>query len=272
MPKSVLSVFRSPLQITASVVLCVFVLAGQAYSQSNNTLQLVGNIVPTLIDTPDNPSRASLIVQKALANYEVEVTATTQAWSGSGLRNGTFVGFIDHYSLNQKRNNYIYSDAYMTLPLHIASTQQKAQQVTRLDKIYRTSVGVENRFANTDKFRSERSVRWARSPDFLGNIGQLGGQRVDFIIADKFMLDEFNKLLASVNEEQMYLSSSPIYTVNLHLALRADAPNAQSIIEAFNNGLAELKESGEYAKLVKVSDSDISLLDEALYEEIVRKW
>ena len=262
------------ISISALLIGSIILMSGIAKAQSSNNkdLSLVGNIVPTLIDNPDYPSRASAIVQKALGDYNVTVTATTQAWSGSGLRNGTYSGFIDHYSLNNKRNNYLYSDVYLTIPLHIASTESRATDVTRLDKIYRTSVGVENRFANTDKFRSERSVRWARSPDFLGNIGQLGGQRVDFILADKFMLDEFNKQLSNANEEMMYISKTPIYTVNLHLAMRSDVPNAQAVIDAFNKGLQSLKDSGEYAGLIAPSDDAASLLDEALYQEIVRKW
>lgn len=235
-------------------------------------LSLVGNIVPTLIDSTSEPSRASNIVKKALSDYSVSVTATTQAWSGSGLRNGKFIGFIDHYSLNVERDAYLYSEPYLELPLHIASRLAKAEDAVRLDKIYRATLGIENRFANTDELRSERSVRWARTPDYLSNIKQLADRRVDYIIADHFMLQEFNKMLLSINKPMLYLSREPIYKVQMRLAIKTDTPDAQTIINQFNTSLALLKESGEYQALTQAASDSLSMLDEALYQEILRKW
>jgi ABC-type amino acid transport substrate-binding protein len=142
----------------------------------------------------------------------------------------------------------------------------------RLDKIYRTSLGIENRFANTDELRSERSVRWARTPDFVTNVKQLADRRVDNIIADKFMLDEFNKMLTSISKPELFLSSKPIYEVEMRLAIKKDTPNAQAIIEKFNASLARLKENGEYDGLIQPPSTSVSMLDEALYTEILRKW
>ena len=252
------------LALTSCVVIAQQSAAGK--------IPLVGNIVPTLIDNAPNPSRAGNVVKQALADYSVSIVATTQAWSGSGLRNGKFVGLIDHYSLNAQRNGFIYSEPYMELPLHIASRLAKAVDAVRLDKLYRTSLGVENRFANTDELRAERSVRWARSPDFLSNIKQLADRRVDYIIADKFMLQEFNKMLAGINRDRLYIAREPIYKVGLSLAINSDTPNAQKIVKEFDAAVILLKETGEYDKLLSLSSESLSLLDEALYEEILRKW
>jgi ABC-type amino acid transport substrate-binding protein len=253
------------------LVLLMGFIAPAALAQ-NTKLALVGNIVPTLIDKAPFSARANNVVKQALNNYAVSITATTQAWSGSGLRNGTFVGFIDHYSLNAQRPDYLYSNPYMVLPLHIASRLPKAIETNRLDKIYRTSLGIENRFANTDELRSERSVRWARTPDFLANIKQLADRRVENIIADKFMLEAFNKLLIEASYEPMYLSRQPIYEVELRLAIKIDTPNAQTIIDQFNASLSTLTASGELNKLINPVIDSTSQLDEALYQEIVRKW
>lgn len=255
-------------------ILALLVLTSKAGLAQNTSskIALVGNIVPTLVDHTSNPSRAGDIVRKALDGYPVSITATTQAWSGSGLRNGKFIGFIDHYSLNVERDAYLYSAPYLVLPLHIASRSEKAVDAVRLDKIYRTSLGIENRFANTDELRSERSVRWARTPDFVTNVKQLADRRVDNIIADKFMLDEFNKMLTSISKPELFLSSKPIYEVEMRLAIKKDTPNAQAIIEKFNASLARLKENGEYDGLIQPPSTSVSMLDEALYTEILRKW
>jgi polar amino acid transport system substrate-binding protein len=256
-------------------IVLVLILVNVSVATAQNTkttLPLVGNIVPTLIDNPPYLARASNIVEKALEEHPLTITATTQAWSGSGLRNGSFVGFIDHYSLNIERAGYLYSEPYMVLPLHIASRLAKATDANRLDKIYRSTVGIENRFANTDALRSERSVRWARTPDFLANIQQLAGRRVDYIIADKFMLTAFNKLLKETKDTELYLSTSAIYKVSLRLAIKEGTANAQAIIDDFNNAIKELTASGELENVANQLDDSTVVLDEALYEKIVRRW
>jgi ABC-type amino acid transport substrate-binding protein len=243
-----------------------------AYAAQNNELALVGNRVATLIDAHDNPARASALIKAALGAQKVNITATTQAWSGSGLRNGKFQGYIDHYSLNQPKQNYVYSLPYATIPLHIASTYAKAQDITRLDKIYRQRLGVENRFANTDELRGERSVSWARAPDFFGNIQQLGGQRVDYIIADIHMLNEFNKMLVAYKQEPLYISKSPLYLVEMQVGINNAVANANEIVTSINTGIQKLKDNGEYDSLFIPQNDAPPILDEPLYTDILRKW
>ncbi len=253
------------------VGICFSILSVICFS-AQAALPLVGNKISTFIDKPDNSARASDIVTQALPDQNVTITATTQAWIGSGLRNGKFAGYIDHYSLNEPQSDYVYSQAYLSLPLHIASKYQKAEQLTRLDKIYRQRLGIESRFANTDQLRGERSVSWARATDFLGNIQQLAGQRVDYIIADKYMLEEFNKLLVSNGEEPLYLSNKPVFIVDVSVALLATTPNAKNLIETFNTNIAQMQEQDEIERIMNPPATSPSLLDESLYEDIIRRW
>lgn len=243
-----------------------------ASTVSAQILPLVGNKVVTFIDEDESPSRASELVKAAFKDRTVSINATTQAWSGSGLRNGKYIGYIDHYSLNEPKSNYVYSQPYVTLPLHIASRSKKAESVVRLDKIYRQRLGIENRFANTDTLRGERSISWARAPDFFGNMQQLAGGRVEFIIADKYMLDEFNKLLVAGGEAPLYMSSKPIYKVSMALAIQSSATNANAIIADFNQGLEQLRASGELDNILTPGEDQASLLDASLFADIVKKW
>lgn len=256
-----------------ATILCVFLsFSVISKAQQEPKLALVGNKVATLIDTPSNPSRVTEVIAKAFAQGNVTLTATTQAWSGSGLRNGKFQGYVDHYSLNPENPNFIYSVAYATIPLHIASTYPRVVDMTRIEKLYRQRVGIENRFANTDELRGERDVRWARTPNFLSNIEALAGQRVDYILADKYMLEEFNKLLIDIDQEPLYLSARPIYEISLKLGINRNVENAASIIQQFNASIAELQTTQAFQAIFESSSNTRSSFDVSLYEDILRKW
>ena len=236
------------------------------------TLNLVGNKVATYIDEHKLPARQMDLVAAALGDKKAQIIATTQAWSGSGLRSGKFAGYIDHYSLNDKKDDYLYSLPYMQLELHVVSRNQKAESIIRLEQLYRERVGVENRFANTDQLRDERDIRWARSPWFFDNIKQLAERRVDFLLVDKALLDEMNLLLKSVGQKPIYVSKVSLISVDVSLAIHRDYADAKDIIASFEKSIEALKSSGEYAVLLKQDLNRESLLDDRVYSDILQKW
>ena len=237
-----------------------------------NTLKLVGNKVVTYIDEHQLPARQMDLVSAALASRQVNITATTQAWSGSGLRSGKFSGYIDHYSLNNEGERYIHSKPYMQINLHIVSRSQKAVSIARLEQLYRERVGIENRFANTDQLRGEREVSWARSPWFFDNLKQLAERRVDYLLADKAIVDEVNLLLESAGLKPLFVSKAPLIQVDVSLAMNREYPDSKAIIKEFELGIDTLRESGKYAELLNMDLNRTSLLDEEVYSDMIRKW
>ena len=235
-------------------------------------LKLVGNKVESYINDHSLPARQIDIVKAALSDVEHSITATTQAWYGSGLTNGTYNGFIDHYSLNAKKDEYVYSKPYLTFNLHLGAKTPGIQEIALLDQLGRARVGIETRFANTDTVRGERSVSWARSQIFYENIRQFADKRVDFILADKDMINQFNKLLSLKNEELIYLSDTPMYIVEVSLGLSKSVENAAAIIKQFDQNIEKMKASGEYQTLLNGSEERDSLLNPVVYKDILRKW
>ena len=258
--------------VMAAAVLLIVSSMLLSTSLQAQTLNLVGNKVATYIDEHKLPARQMDLVAAALGDKKAQIIATTQAWSGSGLRSGKFAGYIDHYSLNDKKDDYLYSLPYMQLELHVVSRNQKAESIIRLEQLYRERVGVENRFANTDQLRDERDIRWARSPWFFDNIKQLSERRVDFLLVDKAMLDEMNLLLKSVGQKPIYVSKVSLISVDVSLAIHRDYADAKDIIASFEKSIEALKSSGEYAVLLKQDLNRESLLDDRVYSDILQKW
>ena len=258
--------------VMAAAVLLIVSSMLLSTSLQAQTLNLVGNKVATYIDEHKLPARQMDLVAAALGDKKAQIIATTQAWSGSGLRSGKFAGYIDHYSLNDKKDDYLYSLPYMQLELHVVSRNQKAESIIRLEQLYRERVGVENRFANTDQLRDERDIRWARSPWFFDNIKQLSERRVDFLLVDKAMLDEMNLLLKSVGQKPIYVSKVSLISVDVSLAIHRDYADAKDIIASFEKSIEALKSSGEYAVLLKQDLNRESLLDDRVYNDILQKW
>jgi len=259
--------------IRKSALLLISVVMLASTSVQAKTVNLVGNKVATYIDEHQLPARQMDLVAAALNDdWQTNITATTQAWSGSGLKSGKFAGYIDHYSLSDVKDDFIYSQPYMVVNLHAVSRYQRAEDIVRLEQLYRERVGIENRFANTDQLRGERDVRWARSPSFFDNIEQLAEDRVDFLLVDKAMVVEMNLLLKSVGEKPIYMSKEPLITVNVTLAMNRNHADAKAVIAAFDKGIERLKANAKYADLLKQNLVRESLLDRPIYADMLVKW
>lgn len=235
-------------------------------------LNLVGNQVETLIDDRSKPAKLIELVTRALPDEDLNITSTTQAWSGSGLVSGRFNGFIDHYTLNNERARYVYSEVYAEIQLHMVSRTPDAVKIVRFDQLRNERIGIEKRFANTDQLRGVRDVKWARRDSFVENIQQLEERRVDYILADKAMIEEFNKLLASIEKPPLYISEQPTLTVGIKLALNPAIDNAEQIIDSFNQGISALRAQADYERIMTPVQDAPSALDESLYAEVLRKW
>lgn len=254
----------------AVLLLCMSLLGVQvAFAED---IRLVGNKVETFINDRQQSSRLTDLVTAALKDTPHTITATTQAWSGSGLRNGEFDGYIDHYSLNNPKRNYLQSKPYAQIFLHVASTESRASNISRLDKLNRERVGLETRFANTDQVRSDRSVSWARTQDFFNNVKQLAEGRVSYIVADKIMLDEMNKMLVAADQEPLYISNEPLFIVNISMAIRSEFSSAEAIIEALHTGIESLRASGEYERIYQPDEAAPSILDGIIYQDVIKRW
>ena len=128
--------------VKAAAVLLVVSSMLLSTSLQAQTLNLVGNKVATYIDEHKLPARQMDVVAAALGDKKAQIIATTQAWSGSGLRSGKFAGYIDHYSLDDQKDDYLYSLPYMQVELHVVSRNQKAESIIRLEQLYRERVVV----------------------------------------------------------------------------------------------------------------------------------
>jgi polar amino acid transport system substrate-binding protein len=101
---------------------------------------------------------------------------------------------------------------------------------------------------------------------------QLAEGRVDYLLADKAMIDEMNILLADVGEKPVYVSKSPLIKVDVTLAMNQAFKGTETIINDFNNAIASLKSSPKYAELMQTDLARKSLLDERIYTDMLRKW
>lgn len=222
---------------------------------SAEPLNLVANPLPTLVAEDNEPARINVLIAKALSSIDLPATLHIDrpAFSGSGLLTGKYDGEYAFLSLNDKRNGFLYSNAYLPANLYLTSRKTPLDDISHFSHIRNGRVAAENRLANTPPLRLVKAVSWVRNPTVFDSFKQLSEQRAEYLLEDELLLREFNRLLVEYRERPLYSSIKPIVQASLHLSIRADHPQAQKAINAFNTYIANAQQDGTYNNILGLS-------------------
>lgn len=218
-------------------------------------LNLVANPLPTLVAEDNEPARINVLIAKALSSIDLPATLHIDrpAFSGSGLLTGKYDGEYAFLSLNDKRDGFLYSDAYLPVNLYLASRKEALDDISHFSHIRNGRVATENRLANTPPLRLVKAVSWVRNPTVFDSFKQLSEQRAEYLLEDELLIAEFNRLLLEYRERPLYSSMKPIVQASLHLSIRANKPNAQKSINAFNGFIVNAQKNGTYNEVFGLS-------------------
>ncbi|WP_100658683.1 hypothetical protein [Alteromonas flava] len=237
---------------------------------SADTLKLVTTEWESFTNQGAHSERLNEIVKTALqrAGHTVRITTERPAFAGSGLNSGRYDGRIDFIDLNEQRVNFIYSAPYLPLYLHLVSKTADVETVRSFAQVRNSRVAIENRYAATPPLRLVRDIKWSRNPNTFESINNLADERSNYLLTDLLFFNEFNRLLQSENEELLHRSQQAIFQTALHLSLSQTVPNAQQIINDFNQQIQQMLLDGSMNKLLGVawivasngSDSEAELI------------
>jgi ABC-type amino acid transport substrate-binding protein len=235
----------------------LFVLLITLLFISHNTfakLTLVATPVPSLISEDAENGRLNKLITQALtrANIEADLTVMRPAFSGSGLLTGKLDGDFAHLALAEQGDQFVYSDIYLPIYLYLASRQSSLDDISKYSHVLNSRVATENRFANTPTMRLVKDVSWARNPSAFDAFRQIAQDRADYLLTDKLLLDEFNRLLQQAKKPPLKLSKSPLTVTGLQLTLQKKIPNSAQLIQRFNEVINEMQQDGSFNQMLQI--------------------
>lgn len=197
------------------------------------------------------------ILDKAGIASEVTFAPT---WSDAegGARNGEYAGAFPYYYTLSRSLAFLYTDAVLAVGERLYSTENRLSSLDDLsgqDLCYPAGYNL----ATSLQLRVDAGD-FARvtADDMNACFQMLVNGDADAVLSDQseaaFVLNFADYDVSSVRE-----SSFDLARRTLHLMLPFDLPNAEKTIEAFNAALAEARESGELATLLK-DRIDVDLL------------
>lgn len=194
----------------------------------------------TLVDVPNNRSIAGPM---------------------AGLYDGTF-GWA--YT-PERAEKLLYSDALLTYHMVFFQRKERIINWQSMADLTPYTIGItKGNFVSNDfsRLQQEGKLRVDEGPDDASGMRKLLLQRIDLFPMEK---EAGQYLLASLfqpgQQRQIVVNNHTIWEVPVHLLIYRGHPQAADLISRFNRGLAKLKESGQYERLI--SDTHAAILKTA---------
>ncbi|GGW82633.1 substrate-binding periplasmic protein [Alteromonas halophila] len=232
-----------------------FLLIAQVSSVQAESLTLAASPFTTYVDDEGEPARLSQIIREAFSrmDQDLQLNVMRQAFLGSSLLSGRADGEFAYLDLGDRKSNFVYSKPYLPAYLYAASKAQSVQRVKLIPHLHDYRVAIENRFANTPRFRLIKDIKWSRNPSSFDVFRQIADDRAPYLITTRLLIDEFNRLLSRDGEELLLLSAAPLVSTGLHLSLNKKHADAQTVITRFDETIATMQRDGSFNRLLGIA-------------------
>jgi len=220
------------------------------------TIVAVADPWPPFVDPSAPKEGLSLEVIRAAyktQGYTVKMEYMPWARAEDGVKKGKY-DILPNTWKNEKRQKYLmYSEPYAVNEIKFIKTKEDPFEFDGIESLTGKKVGTVRSYGYGDAFAAATNFTKEESNDLITNIKKLthSSKRIDLAIEDeivaRMVIAKANPdLLSKIAFTKNSLSSSSLY-VTCGLA----NPRHKEIIDAFNKGLAEIKTSGEYAKILE---------------------
>ena len=250
--------------------LLVVLLTAQIGFAHAEPLKLAASSFTTYVDDEGEPARLNAIITEAFSRMgqDIELSVMSQAFLGSALLSGKADGEFAFIDLDDRKSKFVFSEAYLPVYLYAASKDVSVQRVTLIPHLHDARVAVENRFANTPRFRLIKDIKWSRNPSVYDAFKQIADDRAPYLMTTRLLIDEFNRLLNQDDEELLLLSAVPLVTAGIHLSISDKHPNAKALIERFNQTIDEMQRDGTFNRLLGIAWLTLDVDDDGVADYV----
>ena len=224
---------------------------------SQESIQLASDVWPPFTNVEGQKTIALDLVETAFfrMNEPMSVQITEFQKVLKGIEEGQFAGCGAMWKTPEREKTMLFSEPYLQNRLVLVELKTPQDKLINEPK----KIGVVNSYAYDIDLLKADDVEVVFSNTEQENFKKLLNHQVDIMLVDELLIQYLMIAQKEQVDEQLSISS-PIAVKSLHLAVRKDNPQAESIIERFNTEIDEMVADGTYNKVLElnwiVADAD----------------
>jgi len=198
------------------------------------------------------------IVTKAFARsgYQVEIHYMPWARVLNEVEKGTYSAMFPAYESNERREKYLFSEAFAHSPLVFFQREGLNAQYSKLEDLKEHKIGIVRGYVNTQTFDEANFLNKKIANSDEQNIQKLLKKRIDLAVVDKYFA--YHLIQEKQLDEKKRLTSvvPPLENKPLFLCVSKNIDNSNEILDAFQKGLSIIQKEGTVDKIIQQQFAD----------------
>ncbi len=232
-------------------LLSIFFLTSQAYTMETIRITTL-DWEPYISQNLTNEGFIAEIAKEAFkrVGYKVEYIYLPWKRAVAMAEAGKFDGYFPSYWSKQREEKSIFTDIIMNGPIGFFKVKGNKIAFNKLEDLIPYRIGVVRGFVNTTEFDAADYLKKEEVTTNLQNIKKLLRERVDLIVADKFVgFYLLNKYIPYMRGQIEFISP-PLQDKKLYICMSKKTEKVNEKVASFNKGLKEIKEDGTFDKIL----------------------
>jgi len=194
------------------------------------------------------------LVKQAFKTSGHEINVSIVPWDRAmaSTKSGQTDVMVGLWYNDTRNKDYIFSKPFLYNRIVFIKRTDDSFEYNGLDELKGKKVGVVRNYSYNDAFNSANHFKKPDTSNLQSNLKKLAAGRIDLTLEDEIVARYI------LNKELKQLNSKVTFTANaldeksVHVAISRKNPKAESLIAAFDKGIAALKDNGHYEKIIKL--------------------
>lgn len=233
----------------------IFVFLSMTLFSQTQSLNLSSDVWPPFTDVNEEKSLALDIVEEALARDSIVVNYIILEFDEvmEKIKNGESDGSAALWKSEKREEMMLFSNAYLENQLILVGRKGSDVDVTSFDEMKDTRIGVVEDYAYGDELEGGENNQVIYGESDQQNLERLLSMQVDYILVDALLIQYMLKYQINDVTELLEIGEVPLISKSLHLAIRNDVQDAESIIENFNKAITTMIADGSYNEILELN-------------------
>jgi ABC-type amino acid transport substrate-binding protein len=232
--------------------LCVLTL-NQALGQ-NTEVKLGADIWPPFTDVSENTSILTVLVQEALYRRNINSDIEFDKWKDvmNKIDGGELDGSPALWESPERMEKYFFSKPYLYSQLVLVGRKGSDVGATSFKDLEGKKIGIVQDYAYGD-FEGRDKVELIDGKGNQNNLEKLLSGDIDYMLVDALIIQYMLKYQLNDVTAHLAIGQRPLMTKSLHLGLRKNVENAESILREFDEEIAEMIADGTFNEILELN-------------------
>jgi polar amino acid transport system substrate-binding protein len=231
----------------------ILVMLFSINAQNKSVITLTSDPWPPFVEESNRAGGLSIEIIRAAflaKGYEVKLEILPWARALQSVEKNTIDVLAGAWWGEERSKTFNYSDPFLLNKIVFVVRKGEVFDFKNINDLRGKTVGVIRDYAYSNEFDYSSVYTKEVSDDYITNLRKLLANRIDMTLEDEIVAKAIIVKNSSTFSGKIDFVKTPLVINPLHILISKTNPRSQELIRAFNEGLALIKQNGQYKTIM----------------------